>query len=82
MSVNTGGAEQVEIERLTVKVEELKNELAACRSEQEIGYDDAREMQAKVEELKAALTRLADDEPFRDTEERIEFARAALEEKT
>ena len=30
---------------------DLENELAACRSEQEIGYDDAREMQAKVDWL-------------------------------
>ena len=57
MSVNVDGASQVLIEQLTAKVEKLENELAACRSEQEIGYDDAREMQAKVKELEDEIAK-------------------------
>ena len=79
------------------RIKELTNELAACRSEQEIGYDDARQQQATITKLTAALDRIGHAEyispkpiGFRDQativqaelDARIDYARAALQEKT
>ena len=92
MSVNTGGADQVEIERLTAKVEEL--EAAPTKANvmadtiKAMGQDITR-LKATITELTVALRGIAGGSVYRKSHEHVSkelgavrrFAQAALKEK-
>ena len=58
MSVNTGGADQVEIERLTAKVEKLKAELKRAMGNNAARGDKILNLIDKCNQLKARMNEI------------------------